>query len=264
MKGRRTSQNREDLIKRIQMLTGGRPEYCSGMDHDTPFACKIGNYTVLWNGDLEMRNNAVNDKLLNQLSAAGLLNNREALQTENLKKEHTLQVFWSGLSEQTTEIIFHMLTEKIHLLSKAIPGFKFSRQCMTFPLLNRSPEERKAYQDLSKNLINTAKNRKWFQQKKSSSEKTEFPQSDKYALRIWLNQLGMKGKKYSAARKLLTQNLSGNTVFSNEKKLQAYNQKRKEIRTQKNNIENFHDEKGTNEKTTNNHNSSQHHSFIPL
>ena len=31
MKRKGTSQNREELIKRIQMLTGGRPEYCSGM-----------------------------------------------------------------------------------------------------------------------------------------------------------------------------------------------------------------------------------------
>lgn len=263
MKRKGTSQNREELIKRIQMLTGGRPEYCSGMEGDTPFACKIGNYIVLWNGDLEIRKDAANDKVLNQLSAAGLLDNREAFQTEKRKREPTLRVYWSGLSEQTTEIIFHMLTEKNHLLSKAIPGFRFSRKCMTFPLFYRSAEERKAYQDLSKNLINTAKKRKWFQQKKSSSKKEELPKSDKYAFRVWLNQLGMKGKNYAASRKLLTQNLSGNTVYSNEKKLQTYNQKRKEACIQKNNVKNFYDEKGNNE-TKNNHNSSKYHSFILL
>ena len=40
--------------------------------------------------------------------------------------------------------------------------------------------------------------------------------NEKYALRIWLIRLGMKGNEYKADRKRLMENLSGHTAFRNE------------------------------------------------
>ena len=225
-----TLQGREKVIQIIQKQTLSQPEYCSGMDCNTPFACKIGEYIIQCNGNLEFPEKIGNQKLLNQLSACGLLESENTSKEKMKGSSPTLRIFLSGLSDEIVDKVIVMLENKKNLLLKAIPGLEFNRKCITFPFYQLSPEERKACQDFVKSLLRTAKMRKWIKGNNEKSEENNSCQNEKYLFRIWLNQLNMKGKEYAVTRKILLGNLKGNTAYSDEKKQQIYSQKRKERR----------------------------------
>ena len=75
------------------------------------------------------------------------------------------------------------------------------------------PEEVNAYAQFISLLCETAKAKKRVTAKTPDSFENE-----KFTMRVWLISLGMVGKDYSIARKLLMKNLSGNSAFRNGKK----------------------------------------------
>lgn len=52
-------------------------------------------------------------------------------------------------------------------------------------------------------------------------------ENEKYAFRIWLIRIGMKGNEYKEARKALLKNLSGNCAFRTDEELKAFSEKQK-------------------------------------
>jgi len=72
----------------------------------------------------------------------------------------------------------------------------------------QDPEEVNAYAQFISLLCDTAK------AKKRVTAKERTTDNMKFAMRVWLISLGMVGKDYGFARKLLTKNLPGNSAFS--------------------------------------------------
>ena len=137
----------------------------------------------------------------------------------------SLRIPLSNLTELARQNLSEILTAKHHLLIKAIPGFTLENNHIlithptTFP-----PGEKAACLLFTEKLLLTASTRKWLVPSRKNAQP---PSSEKYQFRIWLNQLGLKGPEFAAARKILMRNLSGNSAYSSDKKMALYNQKRK-------------------------------------
>lgn len=122
-----------------------------------------------------------------------------------------------------------ILAEKQSIINKAIPGFTMEEDYILIKEEKSliSPEKEEVYRLFMEKLLQTAHTRKWVVQGRKN---TNFGSSEKYRFRIWLNQLGLKGAEYVKARKILTENLSGNSAYSSEEKMEAYNKQRREAR----------------------------------
>ena len=122
-----------------------------------------------------------------------------------------------------------ILAEKQTLINKAIPGFTMKEDYILIGEENSliSPEKEEAYRLFLEKLLQTARIRKWVVQGRKN---INYGSSAKYRVRIWLNQLGLKGAEYASTRKLLTGNLSGSSAYSSEEKMKAYNKRRREAR----------------------------------
>lgn len=137
---------------------------------------------------------------------------------------HDLKVIFSNLSPQTQVNLKAMLSAKSPLITKAIPGFWLSHDSFGITCISFEQDKYEAYQVFAGKLLQTAASRKWIKNAANSRQ----PQSEKYRFRIWLNQLGLKGREYASTRKILTQNLSGSSAYPSHEKMQAYNLRRRE------------------------------------
>jgi hypothetical protein len=92
------------------------------------------------------------------------------------------------------------------------PGidFDFAKETITFKLGQGGddPEKVEAATQLL-GLVNLSARRL----KQNASAKTKPTDNEKYTFRTWLLRLGMIGEEYKTARKVLLQNLSGNSAF---------------------------------------------------
>lgn len=137
--------------------------------------------------------------------------------TDHLATEtgmETVEAFLSALTAYNTEhetkglIGIEMTSEEV----------KFTG----FPQVERDDAGRiLAFQQLAAAMVKQALTQKRIQ------AKTVDDTSEKYALRVWLLRLGMKGDAYKTTRKLLLNNLSGSAAFSSADKAQAFLAKEK-------------------------------------
>ena len=99
---------------------------------------------------------------------------------------------------------------------KYCPGiaFEFNNSTVTFKFLEgeSSPEKVQAYTQLIGLLNQNAKTLK------HASAKSKDTDNDKFTFRVFLIRLGMVGDEYKAARKVLLENLDGNSAFRSGKK----------------------------------------------
>ncbi len=128
-------------------------------------------------------------------------------------------------SPQEKTNLFAVLEAKHSLLSKAIPGFSIEKDDILTLRSVFSEEEQSAYYLFSEKLYQMIGNRKWVVPKR---KKPELAYSEKYLFRIWLNQLGMRGRAFAVTRKLLLENLEGCSAYSSEEKMNSYNSRKKE------------------------------------
>ena len=93
------------------------------------------------------------------------------------------------------------------------------------------PDQLKAFTELAAMMNKQALEQKRIQAKRTNEE------NEKYAFRIWLIRLGMKGDEYKETRKILLQNLNGHTAFRTEEEMERVKekmrQKRDELRAAK-------------------------------
>jgi len=91
------------------------------------------------------------------------------------------------------------------------PGiaFDFNMNSITFKFFKweANPEKLQAYTQLAALLNQSAKTLK------HASAKSKDTDNDKFTFRVWLVKIGMIGDEYKAARKVLIENLEGNSAF---------------------------------------------------
>ena len=87
--------------------------------------------------------------------------------------------------------------------------FDFYKNTLTFKFLEGevTPEKLEAYTQFVALLNQQAK------ELKRASAKAKTTDNEKYAFRVWLLRLGMIGDEYKMARKILLENLDGNSAF---------------------------------------------------
>lgn len=156
--------------------------------------------------------------------------------SEAFEDHGLLRFSLSNLPAQARANLSVILAEKQSFINKAIPGFTMEEDFILIGNENSfmSPEKEEAYRQFMEKLFQTARARKWVVPNRKN---TSSGVSEKYRFRIWLNQLGLKGTEYASTRKLLTRNLSGSSAYSSEKKMKAYNKRRKEARQHVRNTE---------------------------
>jgi len=132
----------------------------------------------------------------------------------------TIELPLAGFTEAALENLDRLIASKAALIKKAIgaDALPVERTVTTlkFPWFSFSAagDEVAAYSHFIGALCAAAK-----EQKRVTA--TEKPvQNEKYAFRVFLMRLGFVGEEYKAARKILLENLSGNSAYKNGVPLQ--------------------------------------------
>lgn len=124
--------------------------------------------------------------------------------------------FCKGINESKIETLDHFRTAKESLEEKHCPGiaFDFNNKTITFKFLEEEvrPEKVQAYTQFVALLNQSAK------VLKHASARAKDTDNDKFTFRVFLIRLGMVGDEYKAARKVLLENLEGNSAFRSGKK----------------------------------------------
>lgn len=124
--------------------------------------------------------------------------------------------FCIGINEAKTETLEDLKTAIEGIGEKRCPGiaFDFNNNTITFNFLKgeASPEKVKAYTQLVALLNQNAKTLKHV------SAKAKDTDNDKFTFRVFLIRLGMIGDEYKDTRKILLENLEGNSAFRSGKK----------------------------------------------
>ncbi len=119
--------------------------------------------------------------------------------------------FCRGINEAKTETLDDFKTAIESIGTDKCPGigFDFNNSTITFKFLEgvASPEKVKAFTQLVALLNQNAKDLKHV------SAKSKDTDNDKFTFRVFLIRLGMVGDEYKMARKVLLENLEGNSAF---------------------------------------------------
>lgn len=118
--------------------------------------------------------------------------------------------FSKGINEAKIETLedFKTTTESIGEKHCSGIAFDFSDNTITFKFLeDATPEKVEAYTNLIALLNQNAK------ALKHASAKAKDTDNDKFTFRVFLIRLGMIGDEYKVARKVLLENLEGNSAF---------------------------------------------------
>jgi hypothetical protein len=217
---------RKELVKVISDATGARAEY----KYMPTCSYEIDYFTVTKEGALEfddMADSGEVEKVLEAIADAGF--EPEPQETakpdageESEEPEKNAQE--SGETGLTVEIplgkvsagnLTNILEAKGSLIKKALGAddlrFEIKEDRIAFPWFRKLPEadEAKAYTDFISLLCKFSK-----ELKRASSKETPAT-NEKYAFRCFLLRLGFIGPEYKKERKILLQNLSGNSSWKN-------------------------------------------------
>ncbi len=234
---------RKELVHKLAEHLGVRPVYLAAPS----FAYQVGDYTVDRQGNILDNQGQVVE--LDALLAGGkeepVLEINQETASEPIALEVGLPL--EGYQGQSLRNLLHIIYSKQPLIKKALnldtdlvseeviialdqqpmttlehfqkalatircPGieFDFDKETITFKLGQGGddPEKVEAATQLLV-LVNLNARRS----KQNISAKVKATDNEKYTFRTWLLRLGMIGDEYKTARKILLQNLSGNSAF---------------------------------------------------
>jgi len=251
-------EERSKLVKEIGKRLDVKPEYQGA----PTFAYKVGPYTVLKDGSIEVEDVAANLDFLRELHAAGFIDDSWNAEHEVLE----IKVPMTGHTGRSLVNLVHIFFCRGELINKAIgcsgafkinerflesldenlpetpeeflklleqrggnevnSGLEFTTEAVNFfgfPL-TEDADAIKAYIDLS-GLINQMA----LTQKRVQIEKPDTT-NEKYSFRVWLLRLGMKGENYKGTRRVLLKNLPGHSAFRTRDQAEVAKEKNKEKR----------------------------------
>ena len=108
----------------------------------------------------------------------------------------------------------------------ALSGITITPEEIRFSSLPETTDQDrvKAFTELTAMMNKQALDQKRIQAKAVNED------NEKYALRVWLTRLGMKGAEYKTTRKILLENLSGHSAFRTEAEKERWTQRHAEKR----------------------------------
>ena len=202
---------RKNLVNAISLITGENAIY----QFMPTCAYEIGNFTVTKDGALEFDDRIDSEEvetLLDQLAQQGFT----AAETNMAEPEEPMGFTISvPLDKVNCGNLTRLLEAKGGLIRKALGvaelPIEISEDKVSFPWFSTlpEPEECEAYSHFICALCEMSVTQK----RVNASEKEV--DNEKYAFRCFLLRLGFIGNEYKAERKILLQNLSGNSSWKN-------------------------------------------------
>ncbi|WP_455759452.1 virulence protein [Cloacibacillus evryensis] len=213
-----TGKERKALVAAIAAITGDKAVY----KFMPTCAYEIGDITVDKEGCVTCDDAAKLERLIHNLIADGFTAELEE-ELESTDEEPTAEEDTEAtgltvslpLDKVAVGNLTNLLTAKESLIKKALGiddlGIEITEDKITFPWFSELPEPEavKAYTHFIAALCKMSKDLK----RVSATEKEV--DNEKYAFRCFLLRLGFIGNEYKAERKILLQNLSGNSSWKN-------------------------------------------------
>ena len=213
-----TGKERKALVAAIAAITGDKAVY----KFMPTCAYEIGDITVDKEGCVTCDDAAKLERLIHNLIADGFtaeleeeLESTDEQPTAEEDTEATGLTVSLPLDKVAVGNLTNLLTAKESLIKKALGiddlGIEITEDKITFPWFSELPEPEavKAYTHFIAALCKMSKDLK----RVSATEKEV--DNEKYAFRCFLLRLGFIGNEYKAERKILLQNLSGNSSWKN-------------------------------------------------
>ena len=218
-----TGKERKALVAAIAELTGDKAIY----KFMPTCAFEIGDITVDKEGGVTCEDADKLERMIHNLIADGFTPAEEIESTdeeataEQATAEEAEADEGTGLTvslpleKAAVGNLTNLLTAKESLIKKALGiddlGIEITEDKITFPWFSELPEPEavKAYTHFIAALCKMSKDLK----RVSATEKEV--DNEKYAFRCFLLRLGFIGNEYKAERKILLQNLSGNSSWKN-------------------------------------------------
>lgn len=211
-----TGQERKALVKAISELTGDKAVY----KFMPTCAFEIGDITVDKEGGVTCEDAGKLERIMHSLIADGFTAALDE-EIESPDEEPTAEEEDTGLTvslpldKVAVGNLTNLLTAKESLIKKALGigdlGIEITEDTISFPWFSEMPEPEaiKAYTHFIAAICKMSKDLKRI----SATEKAV--DNEKYAFRCFLLRLGFIGNEYKAERKILLQNLSGNSSWKN-------------------------------------------------
>ena len=203
-----TGKDRKRLAKALSKITLWEAEYAGAPS----FAYKVGNYTIDRNGAIECPSSATREvinRIINMLREDGFN------ATELVGDRLVITIPKDTISQDELVRLRQIILNKATLFERAfktnVISLEDNDDKLSFPWFTVYGEdgEAKAYTDFVFALLNMAK------QKKRIIAKPYDGDNDKFTMRLFLVQLGLKGEKYKNTRKILLRYLTGNSAWRN-------------------------------------------------
>lgn len=211
-------KDRKALVAAIAALTGDKAVY----KFMPTCAYEIGDITVDKEGGVTCKDDDKLERIIHSLIADGFTP-EETEEVESAEEETTTEdadeatglTVSLPLDKVAVGNLTNLLTAKESLIKKALGiddlGIEVTEDAVSFPWFTEmlEPEAVKAYTHFIAALGKMSKDAKRI----SATEKEV--DNEKYAFRCFLLRLGFIGTEYKAERKILLQNLSGNSSWKN-------------------------------------------------
>lgn len=225
------AENRKPLVQAVSEFTGVAAVYLR-----TPtYAYQIDYFTVTREGNLEFDGRADSEEiegLIEFLTAKGFAaEEMPDTAAQDADEEETAEVSAEpetepqngnvgltvalpkeGFTDDALENLRKLVDSKAALIRKALAveelPIEVTEEKVSFPWFSEADgDSAKAYAHFITALCDMAKNQKRITAKEKAAE------NEKYAFRCFLLRLGFIGAEYKTDRKILLQNLSGNSAF---------------------------------------------------
>ena len=210
MKMNYKGKQRKELATAIAEITGEKAVYMKA----PTYAYQIGIFTVERNGDLICGDEAALEELLHGLAEKGFTAEAEPQEDATNADGSDLTVTVPGTAA-SVENLKNLLEAKGTLIKKALGitdiSIKVEDEKISFPWFPEMPEpdEAKAYTEFIAAICRMSKEQKCISAMERSTD------NEKFTFRIFLIRLGFIGDEYKTTRRILLQNLSGNSAWRN-------------------------------------------------
>ncbi|GAB6174491.1 hypothetical protein JCM15765_39690 [Paradesulfitobacterium aromaticivorans] len=210
-----TGVRRKEMVSAICELVGEPLNYKGA----PTFAYEVGDFSIDKNGTLsypvELDSELVK-KVMEGLSERGF----DFVESET-SDQLIIEMPLEGFTEDGLTNLEKLIASKANLIKKAIGAdalpIERTENTLKFPWfkLPAESDEVAAYSRFIGALCAAAK-----EQKRVTAREKEVD-NEKFAFRVFLIRLGFVGDDYKAARKILLNNLSGNSAFKNGRPMKA-------------------------------------------
>lgn len=207
-----TGERRKALVRAISEIIGEDAVYQGA----PTFAYKVDGYTIGRSGEVTCPDTATHEEVMQMVIALreqGFIAVGPELDIRHDDNAFVVEISRTGFSEEAYDNLQKIIASKASLLKKAIGTdtleIKISAEKLIFPwfTLRGLGGEADAYTRLIAALCHMAKT-----QQRVTAKEREIT-NDKFTMRLFLIRLGFVGEEYKTARKILLQNLTGNSAW---------------------------------------------------